>query len=85
MLIAIFKKIQGGLAPALITVFCAFLMKFSMVKILVGLNNSPDDYHKWLQYLYLMFNRPIFTTGTALAISPFLLGNPYLFPMRLFL
>ena len=60
-------------------------MKFSMIQSLVAFNNHPYGFHPLLQYLYLMFNRPIFTAATAMAIMPFLLNNPYLYPMRLFL
>lgn len=74
-----------GAGPAILCVFTAFIMKYSMIQFLTGLNNEPEGWHPFLQYLYLMFNRPIFTTATALAIMPFLLFNPYLFPMRLFL
>ena len=80
-----FRKISEGLPAALLCVFCAFIMKYSMIKCLVEFNNEPDGWHPVLQYLYLMFNRPVFTSATALAIMPFLLNNPYLYPMRLFL
>merc|ERR1712216_139086 len=60
-------------------------MKFSMIRLNISFNNMDINYHPYLQYSYLMFNRPIFTSATALAIMPFLLYNPYLYPMRLFL
>ena len=85
LLISLFRKISTGLAAALICVFSAFIMKYTMIKTLVGFNNEPDGFHPILQYLYLMFNRPVFTSATALAIMPFLLNNPYLYPMKLFL
>ena len=80
-----FRRISETLPAALICVGCAVTMKYTMIKCLVEFNNEPEGWHPVLQYMYLMFNRPVFTVATALAIMPFLLNNPYLYPMRLFL
>lgn len=45
------------------------------------INATSDNVSTWISLLYLLFQRPLFVTGTAISILPFLLKTPILKPI----
>lgn len=56
-----------------------------MVVLMQIINNAPNEVPEFLNYLYLVSSRPVFTLGFSLNILPLLIGSNVTKPMRQFL
>jgi peptidoglycan/LPS O-acetylase OafA/YrhL len=56
--------------------FLGWLLNFLTVKVLIWINLASGNVNIWVSVMYLLFERPLFITGTTLQILPFLLRTP---------
>ena len=85
LLVATFRRLQESSFAGLAAVILSIVIKIILVSILTTINKEPIDSNPIQNLLFLIFQRPIFVIGEGLAIMPFILKNPTLFPVELLL
>lgn len=85
MLIAIFEKLKERPYISMTAIVLGWSFKGLLVMFLSIINNLGYDVPLPINMMYLLFQRPLFVTGIAFSVMPFILNIPYFRPMTQFL